>query len=86
MLCAIAKNVDEGQLSEIQSLEQETGLTLVAYSCRTLDPAKEERLRQIEAEIGSCQESDPVSVSDEQLAQIRSLEESTGLALVAVQA
>ncbi|HJW76150.1 MAG TPA: hypothetical protein VJ787_10855 [Thermoleophilia bacterium] len=86
MLCAIAKNLEEGRLGEIQSLEAETGLTLVAYSCRTLDPEKEERLRQIEAEIGSCLESDPVPVSEEQLAQIKRLEETTGLALVAVTA
>lgn len=86
MLCAIAKNLEEGQLGEIQSLERQTGLTLVAYSCRTLDPEKEERLRQIEAEIGSCLESDPVPVNEEQLTQIKRLEETTGLALVAVQA
>jgi microsomal dipeptidase-like Zn-dependent dipeptidase len=84
MLCAIAKNLEDDQLSQIQSLERETGLMLVAFSCRTLDPDKEERLRQIEARIGSCLEADPVAVDDDQLAQIRHLEEATGLALVAV--
>ena len=86
MLCAIAKNLEEGQLGEIETLERETGLTLVAFSCRTLDPEREERLRKVEAEIGSCPETESVPISDEQLAQIRRLEAATGLSLVAVKA
>ena len=85
MLCAIANNLEEGQLTEIEALERQTGLTLVAFSCRSVDPEREERLRQIEAEVGSPLHTDPVAVSDEQLAQIRRLEETMGLSLVAVQ-
>ena len=86
MLCAIAKNLEEEQLGEIMSLEEETGLTLVAFSCRSLDPEREERLRRIEAELGSPLQAEPAPISEEQLAQIRRLEGATGLSLVAVEA
>jgi hypothetical protein len=85
MLCDIAKNLEEKQLGEITSLEEETGLTLVAFSCRTLDPEREERLRRIEAELGSPLQTDLAPLSEEQLQQIRSLEGTMGLSLVAVQ-
>lgn len=85
MLCAIAKNLEEGQLDEIQALEHETGLTLVAFSCRSLDPEREERLRKIEAELGPPLQAEPVRLSEEQLAQIRSVEGTMGLSLVAVE-
>jgi len=86
MLCAIAKNLEEGQLAEIEALEQKAGLTLVAFSCRSLDPEREERLRKIEAELGSPLQVEPAPVSEEQLGQIRGLEGTMGLSLVAVQA
>lgn len=85
MLCAIAKNLAEGQVAEIEALEQQTGLTLVAFSCRSLDPEREERLRQIEAELGSALQTEPAAISEEQLGRIRGLEGEMGLSLVAVQ-
>ena len=68
MLCAIAKNLEEEQLGEIQSLEEETGLTLVAFSCRSLDPEREERLHRIEAELGSPLQAEPAPISEGRLA------------------
>jgi hypothetical protein len=85
MMCAIAKNLEEGQVSEIEALEQQTGLTLVAFSCRSLDPEREERLRKIEAELGSPLQTEAAAISEEQLGQIRGLEGEMGLSLVAVQ-
>jgi hypothetical protein len=85
MLCAIARNLDDPQLDEIKGLERDTGLTLVAFSCRSLDPEREERLRKIEAELGSPLQTAPARVSDDQLARIRSLEGAMGLSLVAVE-
>jgi hypothetical protein len=86
MVCDVAKNLEEEQLGEIRSLEQETGLTLVAFSCRSLDPEREERLRKIEAELGSPLQAEPARLSEEQLAQICRLEGAMGLSLVAVEA
>ena len=52
MLCAIARNLDEERLQQIEGLEEDLGLTLVAFTCREVDPAREERLKRIEAELG----------------------------------
>ena len=84
MLCSIAPKLDERQLDEIRALERELGLTIVAFACRSVDPAREERLRKIQAELGPVLMAPPAQPSEEQLARIRHLEESTGLALVAV--
>lgn len=84
MVCEIARSLDEAQLEEIRRLERETGLTLVAFACRELDPAREERLRAAQAELGPVLQAEPASPSEEQLARVRELEEALGLSLVAV--
>lgn len=86
MLCGIARKLDERQLAEIQTLEEELGLTIVAFACRAVDPVREQRLRAIAAELGPELIAPPAQPSEQQLARIRRLEEQTGLALVAVQA
>ena len=86
MLCGIARKLDDRQLAEIQTLEEELSLTLVAFACRTLDPSREERLRAIAEELGPELIAPPAQPSEQQLARIRRLEERTGLALVAVEA
>jgi hypothetical protein len=86
MLCDVARNLDEERLGEIQALERATGLTLVAFSCRSLGPEREERLRALAAELGSPLQTEPVQVSEDQLAAIRGLEGAMGLSLVAVEA
>lgn len=86
MLCAIARNLEDGQVEEIRGLERDLGLTVVAFSCRSVDPAREEKLRKIEAELGPSLQTDPAEPSEEQLASIRELEARMGLALLAVRA
>jgi hypothetical protein len=86
MVCDIARGLEQTQLDEIQRLERETGLTMVAFSCRSLDPAREERLKAIQDELGPPLRVPPAAPDDVQLRRIRELEESLGLSLVAVQA
>jgi hypothetical protein len=85
MLCGIARRLDERQLAEIRTLEEELGLTIVAFACRAVDPVREQRLLAIAAELGPELIGPPAQPSEQQLARIRRLEEQTGLALVAVQ-
>ncbi len=85
MVCEIARGLDAAQLEEIQALEKETGLTVVAFSCRTLDPAREERLKALQDELGPVLTVPPATPRDEQLERIRALESKLGLSLVAVQ-
>ncbi len=84
MLCDIARDLDEPQLDEIRGRERERALTLVAFSCHSHSPAREERPRTLAAEPGSPLQTEPAPVSEEQLAQIRRLERALGLSLVAV--
>lgn len=84
MLCEIARGLNETQLEEIRRLERDTGLTVVAFACRDLDPAREERLRAVQAQLGPVLQAEPASPSAEQLARLRALEDTLGLSLVAV--
>jgi hypothetical protein len=84
MLCAIARNLDQTQVDEIQDLESELGLTLVAFACRAVDPAREARLKQIEAEMGPMLVVPPAAPDEGELERIRTVERRLGLALVAV--
>jgi hypothetical protein len=84
MICDIARNVDESKLAEIQGLEHDLGMTLVAFSCRELDPAREERLRKIMEQLGPVLQAPPAEPDDGQLSQIRQTEKTLGLLLVAV--
>lgn len=84
MVCEIARGLDAAQIEEIEGLEKETGLTVVAFSCRTLDPAKEERLKAVQDELGPALSVPPAIPDDDQLERIRALESRLGLSLVAV--
>jgi hypothetical protein len=86
MFCEIARKLDDEHLGRIKSLEEDLGLTLVAFSCRSLDPAREERLQRIMDELGPQLLTQPAEPDDEQLARIRALEEELGLTLIAVHA
>ena len=85
MFCEIARKIEGDDLERIQSLEKDLGLTLVAFSCRSLDPAREERLKKIMEELGPQLQAAPAEPDDEQLARIRALEDHLGLTLIAVE-
>ena len=86
MFCEIARKLEGDGLERIQSLERDTGLTLVAFACRSLDPAREERLQRMMDELGPQLQARPAEPDDGQLGRIRALEDELGLALVAVDA
>lgn len=84
MFCEITRRLDEQELARIQSLETDLGVALVAFSCRSLDPAREEKLQRIMDELGPQLLTQPAEPDDEQLTRIRALEEELGLTLIAV--
>jgi hypothetical protein len=86
MFCDIARNLKEDQLQRIRALEEDLGLTVVAFSCRSLDPAREARLREVMAELGPLLQAEPAEPDEAQLGRIREIEETMGLSLVAVRA
>ena len=86
MLCDIARNLEDDQLQRIKALEEDLGLTIVAFSCRSLDPAREERLHAMMEELGPLLEAEPAEPDKEQLGRIREAEETLGLSLVAIRA
>jgi len=86
MLCDIARNLDEERLRQIKALEDDLGLTIVAFSCRSLDAAREERVRALMAELGPLLHAEPAEPDEVQLGRIREIEETMGLSLVAVRA
>ena len=86
MICEIARSLEDRDLEKIQTLEQDLGLTLVAFSCRSLDPAREEKLQRMMDELGPQLLTRPARTDDTELGRIRSLEDDLGLALVAVEA
>jgi hypothetical protein len=86
MLCDIARNLADDKLERIQSLENDLGLTIVAFSCRSLDVAREERLRAVMEQLGPQFQAEPAEPDEEQLGRIREEEQTMGLSLVAVRA
>jgi phosphoribosylamine-glycine ligase len=86
MLCEIARKLSADELSRIEALERDLGLIIVAFSCRTLDPEREERLRRIMEELGPPLRVAPAETDEAQLSTIRETEATLGVALVAVQA
>jgi hypothetical protein len=84
MLCEIARQLDEDQLARITSLEQELGLTVVAFACRDLGPEREEKLRAVMEQFGPALQAEPATPDSAQLVRIREAEEALGLSLVAV--
>lgn len=85
MLCDIARNLGDEQVERIRALEHDLGLTIVAFSCRSLEPQREERLRKVMEELGPVLQAQPAAADETQLDRIRSAEETMGLSLVAVQ-
>jgi len=84
VLCEIARQIEDDQLEQVRTLEHDLGLTLVAFRCRSLEPAREEKLREIMAQLGPQLQA-PLDDPDEStLARIRAAEDALGLALVAV--
>ena len=86
MLCEIARKLEDEDLEKIQALENDLGLTLVAFSCRSLDAAREERLKKIMEELGPQLQAPAAEPDEEQLGRIRALEDELGLSLIAVEA
>ena len=86
MLCDIARNLADEKLERIKALENDLGLTIVAFSCRSLDPAREERVRALMEEYGPQLQAEPAEPDEAQLGRIREAEEALGLSLVAVRA
>ena len=86
MLCGIARNLADDKLERIKTLESDLGLTIVAFSCRSLDPAREERLREVMQQLGPQLQAEPAAPDEAQLGRIREAEQTMGLSLVAVRA
>lgn len=86
MFCEIARKLEDQDLDKIQALEKDLGLTLVAFSCRSLDPAREERLQKIMEELGPMLQAPLAEPDDAQLDRLREAEQQLGLTLIAVDA
>ena len=86
MICEIARKLEGDDLEKVQSLENDLGITLVAFSCRSLDAAREEKLQKIMDEFGPMLQAPVAETDDAQLARIRELEDELGVALIAVDA
>ena len=56
----------------------------MAFSCRDLDPEREEKLRAMMAEFGPQLQTAVAAPDEQQLVRIREEEETLGLSLVAV--
>jgi hypothetical protein len=86
MFCEISRKLEDDELEKIQSLEKDLGVTLVAFSCRSLDAAREEKLQKIMDELGPMLQAPVAEPDAAQLARIRALEDELGVALIAVEA
>jgi len=57
MLCSLATRLDQGQIAEIESLAQDLGTPILAYSCyqadaAAIDDAKIARIKELEDRLG----------------------------------
>lgn len=86
MFCEIARKLEDQDLDKIQSLEKDLGLTIVAFSCRALDPAREEKLEAMMRELGPMLQAPLAEPDDTQLGRLREAERELGLTLIAVDA
>jgi len=86
MFCEITRKLEDQDLEKLRSLEMDLGLTLVAFSCRSLDPAREEKLEKMMRELGPMLQAPLAEPDDAQLGLIRAAEEELGLTLIAVEA
>ena len=84
MLCEIARQIRDDQLEQVRSLEHDLGLILIAFRCRSLEPEREAKLREVMEQLGPQLQA-PLDEPDEaKLDRIRAAENVLGLALVAV--
>ena len=86
MFCEITRKLEDGDLEKIRSLEKDLGVMLVAFSCRSLDPAREQRLEKMMQELGPTLQAPLAEPDGAQLGRIRAAEEELGLTLIAVDA
>ena len=86
MFCEITRKLEDDDLEKIKSLEEDLGLTIVAFSCRSLDPAREEKLEAMMRELGPMLQAPLAEPDDGQLGRIRAAEKELGLTLIAVEA
>lgn len=57
MLCSLSTKLGDGELGEIGALEEELGVTLLAFNCHPLDPATIDddqltRINDLEEKLG----------------------------------
>jgi hypothetical protein len=57
MLCSLATKLDQSQISEIESLAQDLGTPILAYSCHEadaapIDDAQVGRIKELEDKLG----------------------------------
>lgn len=57
VLCSIATKLGEQELGEIEALEHELDMTILAFSCHPVDPADTDesqlgRIREVEGRLG----------------------------------
>jgi hypothetical protein len=57
MLCSLATKLDQGQIAEIESLAQDLGTPILAYSCYQADAAPMDdtqigRIKDLESRLG----------------------------------
>ena len=84
MYCEIARNLEGERLETLKALERDLGLIIVAFSCRALEPEREQKLGQIMEQLGPQLLAEPGELDAARLDRIRELEKAMGLALVAV--
>lgn len=84
MICDFARDLDDDDLETIQGLEQDLGVLIVAFRCRSLDPAREERVRRAMELMGPLLVTEVADPDEAQLDRIRGAEERLGLSLVAM--
>ena len=57
MLCSLATKLDQGQIAEIETLEKDIGVPILAFACHQMDaapidPAQIDRLMALENRLG----------------------------------
>jgi hypothetical protein len=57
MLCSLATKLDQGQIADIETLEKDLGVPILAFACHQMDPApidaaQIDRLTELENKLG----------------------------------
>jgi hypothetical protein len=84
VICEFARDLGDEELATITELEQDLGVVIVAFACRSVDPAREARIQKAMAALGPMLQAPPVAADEVQLVRIRAAEQRLGLSLVAV--